>query len=165
MRAKRVVAVLVAGLVAGAVSAGCSPAASRADGATALHSILNRVDTAASAVATTRLVLTQRSAGRLPAVTADAALGHAVESTTRAVHDIATIVIPGAPAVVQTARAQALSAAAAAVASVAHARIFLGGRDGSAAERQTLSALGDATRALRQASAAIKRAAKAETAS
>lgn len=132
--------------------AGCGPAATRADDANALTSVSDHLDDASSAVATAQLAVRSRAAGRLPAVTADVAVGDAVETATGAAHGIGTLVVAGDDA--ERARGQALDAASAAVGPVAAARGWLG-RPASSAD-EVLSALDEATGSLDDASGAVE---------
>jgi hypothetical protein len=137
----------------------CAPAATRADDVGALDSVSDHLDDASSAVATAELAVRARAAGRLPAVTADVAVGDAVEAATAAVHGIGTLVIAGEGA--DRVRGEALDAASAAVGPVTTARTWLG-RPPSPAD-DVLRALDDASGALEDAGGAVDRAkAKAE---
>jgi hypothetical protein len=136
------------------VLAGCGPAATRADDAGALGSVSDHLDDASSAVATAELAVRERAAGRLPAVTADATVGDAVETATGAVHGIGTLVIATGEA--DEVRGEALDAASAAVGPVAAARTWLG-RPPSPAD-DVLRALDDAAGGLDDASAAVEQA-------
>ncbi|WP_129783472.1 hypothetical protein [Promicromonospora panici] len=146
-----VLAVLVLGL--GGTVAACGPAATRSDDAGALGSVSDHLDDASSAVATAELAVRERAAGRLPAVTADVAVGDAVETATGAVHGIGTLVIAadGAGRV----RDDALDAASGAVGPVAAARTWLG-RPMSPADG-VLRALEDAAGGLDDASGVVER--------
>ncbi|MFD6142051.1 hypothetical protein [Promicromonospora sp. NPDC060271] len=135
--------------------AGCGPAATRADDAGALGSVSDHLDDASSAVATAELAVRARAAGRLPAVTADAAVGDAVETATGAVHGIGTLVVAAEEA--EQVREEALSAASAAVGPVAAARTWLGQPPSPADD--VLRALDDASGGLDDASGAVEQAA------
>lgn len=155
----RVVPALV--LVLTGVLTGCGPAATRADDAGALDSVSDHLDDASSAVATAELAVRARAAGRLQSVTADAAVGDAVETATAAVHGIGTLVIATEEA--DEVRGDALSAASAAVGPVTAARTWLGQPPSPADD--VLSALDDAASGLDDASGAVEQAeaeAKAE---
>jgi hypothetical protein len=133
--------------------AGCAPAATRADDAGALGSVSDHLDDSTSAVATAQLAVRARAEGRLPAVTADVAVGDAAETATGAVHGIATLVV--ATDGTERVRAEALAAAEAAVGPVAAARTWLGRPPSPATE--VLSALEDASGTLDDASGMVKR--------
>lgn len=130
----------------------CAPAATRADDAGALDSVSDHLDDAASAVATAELVVRERAAGRLPAVTADATVGDAVETATGAVHGIGTLVVATGDA--ERLRADALEAASAAVGPVTAARTWLGARPSPADD--VLRALDTAAGALDDASGTVE---------
>ncbi|MFC8798267.1 hypothetical protein ACFT2C_11090 [Promicromonospora sp. NPDC057138] len=147
-----VAVVLVLGL-AGLLTA-CGPAATRSDDVGALGSVSDHLDDASSAVATAELAVRERAAGHLPAVTADVAIGDAVETATGAVHGIGTLVIAADGA--EQVRGDALDAASGAVGPVAAARTWLG-RPPSPAD-DVLRALDDASSALDDASATVERA-------
>lgn len=148
----RVVPALV--LVLAGVLAGCGPAATRADDAGALGSVSDHLDDASSAVATAELAVRARAAGRLQSVTADAAVGDAVETATGAVHGIGTLVIATEEA--DEVRGDALDAASAAVGPVTAARTWLGQPPSPADD--VLSALDDAASGLDDASGAVEQA-------
>lgn len=135
------------------VLAACGPAATRADDAGALDSVSDHLDDASSAVATAELAVRARAAGRFPAVTADTAVGDAVETATGAVHGIGTLVIPGDRA--ERVREDALDAASGAVGPVAAARTWLGRPPSPPGD--VLRALADAAGALDDASGAVER--------
>jgi hypothetical protein len=134
--------------------AGCGPAATRADDAGALGSVSDHLDDASSAVATAELAVRARAAGRLQAVTADAAVRDAVETATAAVHGIGTLVIAAEEA--DGVRRGALDAASAAVGPVTAARTWLGQPPSSADD--VLRALDEAAGGLDDASGAVKQA-------
>ena len=134
--------------------AGCGPAATRADDAGALGSVSDHLDDSTSAVATAELAARARAAGRLPAVTADVAVGDAAETATGAVHGIATLVV--ATDDTERVRAEALAAAEAAIGPVAAARTWLGRPPSAATE--VLSALEDARGTLDCASGTVQQA-------
>lgn len=147
----RVVSVLVVGLMG--VLTACGPAATRADDAGALDSVSDHLDDASSAVATAQLAVRERAAGRLQAVTADVAVGDAVETATGAVHGIGTLVIAADDA--GRVRADALDAASGAVGPVTAARTWLAGPPSPADD--VLRALDDASGALDDASGEVER--------
>lgn len=118
------VAVVVAALLLGGCAA-AGPAAHRADATQALGSVAEPVDAASSAVATATLVTDLWEAGDLPAVTADAALGDAVDAADAATHELATVVVPDAA--VLALRDESLTAAQEATRSVAATRTWVGG--------------------------------------
>lgn len=118
------VAVVVAALLLGGCAA-AGPAAHRADATQALGSVAESVDAASSAVATATLVTDLWEAGDLPAVTADAALGDAVDAADAATHELATVVVPDAA--VLALRDESLTAAQEATRSVAATRTWVGG--------------------------------------
>lgn len=132
--------------------AACGPAATRADDAGALDSVSDHLDDASSAVATAELAVRERAAGRLPAVTADVAVGDAVETATGAVHGIGTLVIGADGA--ERVRGDALDAASGAVGPVTAARTWLG-RPMSPADG-VLQALEEAGSTLDDASGAVE---------
>jgi hypothetical protein len=148
----RVVLVLVLALAG--VLAGCGPAATRADDASALGSVSDHLDDASSAVATAELAVRARSAGRLQAVTADVAVGDAVETATGAVHGIGTLVIAAEEA--ERVRGEALDAASAAVGPVTAARTWLGQPPSPADD--VLRALDEAAGGLDDAGGAVDQA-------
>lgn len=141
-------------LASAGVLAGCGPAATRADDVGALSSVSDHLDDASSAVATAELAVRARAAGRLQAVTADAAVGDAVETATGAVHGIGTLVIAAEEA--DGVRREALSAASAAVGPVTAARAWLGQPPSPADD--LLRALDDAAGGLDDASGAVEQA-------
>lgn len=118
------IAVTVAALLLGGCAA-AGPAAHRADATQALGSVAESVDAASSAVATATLVTDLWEAGDLPAVTADAALGDAVDAADAATHELATVVVPDAA--VLALRDESLTAAQEATRSVAATRTWVGG--------------------------------------
>ncbi|GAB2501647.1 hypothetical protein GCM10027063_46290 [Promicromonospora xylanilytica] len=132
----------------------CAPAATRSDDANILASVSDHLDESSSAVATARLAVRARADGRLPAVTADVAVGDAAETATGAVHGIGTVVVSGADA--ERVRDDALAAASGAVRPVAAARTWLGGPASSADD--VLRALDDAAGALDDANGAVQHA-------
>jgi hypothetical protein len=140
--------------------AGCGPAATRSDDANALGSVSDHLDDSSSAVATAELAVRARADGRLPAVTADVAVGDAAETATGAVHGIGTLVLSTADA--ERLRDDALTAASGAVGPVAAARTWLGRPSASADD--VLRALDDAAGALDEASGAVRHAEWARTA-
>ena len=154
-RVAAVLVVLLAGLLAG-----CGPAANRSDDANALGSVSDHLDDSSSAVATAQLAVRSSAAGRLPAVTADVAVGDAAETATGAVHGIGTVVLSSADAA--QVRDDALDAASAAVGPVAAARTWLGRPSSSADE--VLRALDDAAAALDEANGAVRQVLWARTA-
>lgn len=119
-----VAVVVVAALLLGGCAA-AGPAAHRADATQALGSVAEPVDAASSAVATATLVTDLWEAGDLPAVTADAALGDAVDAADAATHELATVVVPDAA--VLALRDESLTAAQEATRSVAATRTWVGG--------------------------------------
>jgi hypothetical protein len=143
-----VVVALTCGLAA------CAPAATRADDAGALDSVSDHLDDSSSAVASAELAVRARAAGRLPAVTADVAVGDAVETATGAVHGIGTLVVATGDA--DRVRDDALDAASAAVGPVAAARTWLG-RPPTPAD-DVLRALDDASSTLDDASGTVDEA-------
>jgi hypothetical protein len=152
-------AAVLALALAGAL-AGCGPAATRSDDANALGSVSDHLDDSSSAVATAELAVRARADGRLPAVTADVAVGDAAETATGAVHGIGTLVLSTADA--ERLRDDALTAASGAVDPVAAARTWLGRPSASADD--VLRALDDAAGALDEASGAVRHAEWARTA-
>ncbi|MFJ2298035.1 hypothetical protein [Oerskovia paurometabola] len=111
-----VVLVLVAG--------GCA-ASTRASTTGSLDSISESLDESSSATATAVLVADLVSAGRIPAVTADAALEDAVSSADAATHALTTIVVPDAE--VLAVQERALEVAQQAARAVVATRVWVGG--------------------------------------
>lgn len=141
---------LVVAALLGAALAGCGAQSGRADGDRAVTAVGEHLDEAASAVTTAQFALELVRDGRLPAVTADATVGRAVESVTAAAHDLAALVPPAdAPAAVEG-RLTAWHATAAGVAAVAQARVALGADD-DAALRAAITVLDDAATTLQDA--------------
>jgi hypothetical protein len=161
---RQVVRPCAAGVLVLALGGGltaCSPAVARSDDAGALSSVSDHLDDSSSAVATAQLSVRALAAGRLPAVTADAAVGDAAETATGAVHGIGTLVVATDDA--ERVRAQALDAASGAVGPVAGARTWLGRQPASAED--VLRALDDAARVLDEANRAVQQAQSARTTS
>lgn len=111
-----VVLVLVAG--------GCA-ASTRASATGSLDSISESLDESSSATATAALVAELVTAGRIPAVTADAALEDAVSAADAATHALTTIVVPDAETLAVQERA--LEVAHEAARAVVATRVWVGG--------------------------------------
>jgi len=133
----RATVVVVLVLMAG----GCA-ASTRASTAGSLDSISESLDESSSATATAGLVAELVAAGRLPAVTADAALEDAVSAADAATHALTTIVVPDSETLAVQERA--LQVAQEAARAVVATRVWVGGGrpEGSGAVREALGRSG-----------------------
>ncbi|MET4224566.1 hypothetical protein [Oerskovia enterophila] len=117
--------------------AGCA-ASTRVSSADSLNSISESLDESSSATATAALVAELVAAGRMPAVTADAALEDAVSAADAATHALTTIVVPDGETL--AAQEHALEVAQEAARAVVTTRAWVGGAspEGSGPVREAL---------------------------
>lgn len=129
-------------MVALVLMAGGCAASTRASSTGSLGSISESLDESSSATATAGLVAEVVSAGRMPAVTADAALEDAASAADAATHALTTIVVPDSETLAVQERA--LEVAQEAARAVVATRVWVGGGspEGAGAVREALEKSG-----------------------